>query len=536
MVSLRRSLHGICLRAAAILLVTSPTFAQNSSEKKTFKLRGQEHKIFLREKLVARGLTPPEIPDDQNAAWVYVDAINAFVDLPADLHDVHDAAIASGKWPEGDAGKRLSDWLDQNAEAIALTRKAGAMPQYYMPMVCDEEHNAFIAALLPTMGPMRNLAKLMTVSAARERLSNPETAVDDAIATHQLAHHAANGSTLIEGLVGTAIASLAEKSLRWSIEDGALSAEKLASVSAELDRLAETQPDWERMVRAEEKLSEGHIDDMLDASATFPGLLNPNAAFGAKIDASPSGWQLLGRRLRRVYLPDRVMKKHNRSFYERMIAAARDEERSGNPKMNDEEFLSDIPAWNVVGRILLPSLSRSYEIAKVRRANFERTRVAVAAAAYKKVRGQYPTKLAELAPSFISPVPKDPLTGQDIEYSAGADGKSHTGLEPIDGDKAKAYYERRKVLAEARRAEAVHPWRVLVKEYTDRYQFDEAQRTAADAIFRELEARSAAYARSLAANQKPDPAVEEQFTSELIKRLSNLPTQAQRDAAKKQDE
>jgi len=488
--------------------------------------------MFPRDKLIAHGLTPPEIPDDQNAAWVYIDAINAQVDLPADLQEVQDAVLASGKWPEGEAGQRLSDWLDKNGEAISLVRKAGAMPQYYMPMVCDEEHNAFVAALLPTMGPMRNLARLMTVSAARARTSNPDAAVDDSITTHQLAHHAAQGSTLIEGLVGMAIASLGEKSLRWSIEDGTLSAEKLASVSSELNKLAETQPDWERMVRAEEKLSEGHIDDILDSSKTSWGLLNPDVAYGEHIEANPSGWQQLGRRLKRVYLPDRQMKKHNRSFYERMIAAARDEERSGTPQMNDEEILADIPAWNVIGRILLPSLSRSYEVSKVRRANFERTRVAVAAAAYKKSRGQYPTKLADLSPAFITAVPKDPLTAQDIEYVAAPDGKSHSGLEPIDGDRAKVFYERRKVSAEAQRAEALHPWRLLIKEYTDRYQFDEAQRTAANAIFRELDARSAAYVKSLGQNQKPDPAVEEQFTSELIKRLSNLPTAAQRAAAK----
>lgn len=531
MATLPGSWRGVSILASALALA----FAQTPSERKSFQLRGKEQIIFPREKLVARGLTPPEIPDDQNAAWVYVDAINLYVEPPNDI-DQFEETIQSGKWPEGEAGRQLSEWLDKNAEAIDLTRKAGAMPQYYMPMVYDGEHNEFVAALLPTMSHMRSLSKMMALSAVRSRQSNPDDAVDDAIAMHQLAHHTAQGNTLIEGLVGMAIGQLSERSLRWSIEDGTLSAEKLTSVSADLNKLAETQPDWERMVQSEQKLSEGHIDDMLDASGTFLGLLNPYSAFGEHIDANPGGWQQLGRRLKRLYLPDRLMKKHSRSYYDRMVAMTRDEERTGIVRLNEEDFLADIPAWNVIGRMMLPSLSRSYEITKVRRANFERTRVAVAVAAYKKSRGQYPTKLADLTPAFISALPKDPLTGQDIEYAAAADGKSHTGLEPIDGDKAKAYYERRKVQAEARRQEAAHPWRILVKEYTDRYQFDEAQRTAADAIFRELEARSAAYAKSLVANQKPDPAVEEQFTSELVKRLSNLPTQAQRDAAKKRGE
>lgn len=529
-----KSRHSVCLAVSGLLFSLTPAFAQPAPSKTSFKLRGKEQIIFPREKLEARGLTPPSIPDDQNAAWVYVDAMNAYVELPKDLEEFEGVAN-SGTWPDGDAGKQLSDWLDQNSEAIALTRKAGAMPQYYMPMVCEGENNSIVSALLPTLGPMRSLAKMMAISAARDRQSDPDAAVDDAIAMQQLAHHAAQGSTLIEGMVGMAIGSLAEKSLRWSLEDGTLSAEKLASVSAELNKLAETQPDWERMIRGEEKFSEGHIDDALNASGAVLGLFNPYGAYGAHIDANPSGWQQLARRLKRVYMPDRLIKKHNRSYYDRMIAAARDEEQTGNLKLDEDKLLADIPAWNVIGKIMLPSLARTHDVTLLRRANFERTRVAMAAAAYKKTHGQAPTTLADLTPAFLSSVPKDPLTGRELEYSPAADGKSFTGLEPIEGDKAKAFHERRKVHAEAQRAEATHPWRLLVKEYTDRYQFDEAQRTAADAIFRELEARSIAYAKSLAPNQKPDPAVEEQLTAELIKRLTDLPTAAQRAADKKQD-
>lgn len=534
MATLRRSLRFIPISAGVLAWVCAHVLAQTPSDRKTFKLRGQEQMIFPREKLIARGLTVPEIPDDQNAAWVYVDAINAFAELPGDLQEAQDAVMASGKWPEGDAGQRLADWLDQNADAIALTRKAATMPQYYMPMVQDPASDSLVSALLPTMSHMRNLARLMAVSAARKRASNPDVAVDDAITLQRLAHHAAHGTTLIEGMVGMAIGAVAEKSLRWSIDDNALSAEKLADVGAELDKLAATQPDWERMVRAEEKLSEGHVDDMMDASGTLPALLNPYAAFGERMDLNPSGWKILGRRLKRLYLPDRLMKEHSRAYYDRLIATARDEARIGGLQNDEDRLLGAVPVWNVIGRMMLPAISRTHDVVMLRRANFERTRVTVAAAAYKKAHGQFPARLADLAPAYISSVPKDPLTGRELEYAPAADGKSHTGLEPIDGDRARAFYDRGKSQPAGGAAGPVHPWRLLVKEYTDRYQFDEAQRTAADAIFRELEARSAAYVKSLAANQKPDPEVEEQFTSELIRRLSDLPTQAQRAAASKQ--
>jgi len=522
---------------AAILpaiCATAPTaWGQYAPDKQTFKLRGQEYAIFPRDRLVARGLTPPEIPDDQNAAWVYIDAMNAFVEPQADLQETFDAAITTGTWPDGDAGNRLAEWLDKNADAIALTRKAAAMPNYYMPFAREGETDSLVAALFPTLGPMRNLSRLMVLSAAHARASNdPDSAVDDAIATQRMANHAGQGSTLIEGLVGLAIGTFAEKDLRRSIESSQLTADKLAEVGRELDKLAALQPDWERMMRGEEKLSEGHIDDILDLSGTLPGLLNPHSAFGGQINANPDGWERLARRLKRVYLPDRLMKQHSRAYFERLVAATRRDAAEGGLKETDEELMAAVPAWNMTSRMMLPSLSRTHDTTLVRRANFERTRVAVAAAAYWKAHGVYPPRLADLRPAYLSEIPRDPLTGRDMEYSVRPDG-TPAGLEPIEGEKARAFYERRTMRAEARRAESVHPWRIILKEYTDRYQLDDAQRTAADAILRELEGRAAAYIKSLESRQPPDPAREQELTRELIRRLEDLPTAAQRAAARK---
>lgn len=519
--------------ACALLMIASPLSGQTAAGKPTFNLRGQEYQVIPRDKLIARGLSPPDVPDDENAAWVYIEAMNAMVDPPAD-QTAFDEALSTGRWPEGEAGAQLAEWLDKNADAIALTRKAAAMPQYYMPLARNDDSDSLVAALLPTLGPMRSISRLMTINAVRERsLGHADVAVDDALVLHQLSQHAAHGTTLIEGLVGVAIAGLAEKNLRWSIDEGQLSADKLTKVSSELDKLSRTQADWEQWVRGEERLSEGHIDDIMDMDGLIQGFFYPDAAYGSPASANPSGWQMLARRLKRLYLPDRLMKKHTRTYFNRLVAAARWDD--GGPGLNetDEELMASIPKWNVVAHMMLPSLSRTYDTTVMRRANFERTRVAVAAAAYKKAKGVYPARLADLAPTYLPEIPKDPLTGREIEYSPAADGGSYTGLEAVEGDKARAFFERRKARAEMRRADAMHPWRQLVTEYAEKYQFDEAQRTSADAILKDMQRRAEAYVKSLESKTKPDPEKEKAMTAELTRRLDDLLTDAQRSAVKK---
>ncbi len=70
-----------------------------------------------------------DVPADRNAAWVYVDAINAYVAPPRELRGAYDAAVG-GSWPDGDEGVQLADWLVKNQAALDLTRRATEMPDY----------------------------------------------------------------------------------------------------------------------------------------------------------------------------------------------------------------------------------------------------------------------------------------------------------------------------------------------------------------------------------------------------------------------
>ena len=104
----------------------------------TVTLRGQTFEVYPPELLRAKGMKAPDIPHDRNAAWVYVEAINAMIDMPAGVPRETIDAAASGSWPTGENAAKLATWLDQNQTALDQVRRASEMEAYHMPMFRGE--------------------------------------------------------------------------------------------------------------------------------------------------------------------------------------------------------------------------------------------------------------------------------------------------------------------------------------------------------------------------------------------------------------
>src|SRR5262245_7513672 len=108
-----------CLCSVLIAGAALPAIAQLDPSQTKVTIKGKSFEIFPPEKLKARGMEMPDVPVAENAAWVYVEAINSLVPLPEDLQQAFDAA-GSGAWPDGETGSKLSAWLDRNQAALDL--------------------------------------------------------------------------------------------------------------------------------------------------------------------------------------------------------------------------------------------------------------------------------------------------------------------------------------------------------------------------------------------------------------------------------
>lgn len=526
--------------------MSAPPEADLPDEDGRVTIEGKTYEIYPPEKLRQAGLDVPEIPPEENAAWVYLRAINRMVPAPEDLADALKAAV-EGTWPQGEPGERLASYLDQNQTALDLARQASEMPDYYLPFFRGDT-DALLNALLPSLGANRRLAKLLAARAAyRASAGDAAAAIDDCLAAQRMAMHVGHGQTIIEGLVGLAISATADRSLRRLASSGVADPESLRAAVAEMERLEDGLPTFEEMVRAEDRWLSRTVDDLMEVPGTF-GAITSGFSGAPAARREPNGWSRLWAALNRVYYPERAIKRHFKQYYETLIRASRPKEDGSVGEIIEEDaLLARIPAWDVVSRMLMPSLAHVYEVTLRGRSNFVRTRVLLAIEAYKADQGALPPSLHALVPAYLSDLPVDPMTGYEFDYQPSPDVETTVkGLALVTRQNAEALRKKRRTPA------ILNPrasrWRRYTRRYVERFRFTASQVASAEAILRDIEARAAAFERTQgakiqdlidagrneAAARRMGPL--NRLFEELKRRLDTLPTTKQRAAVEKPTE
>jgi len=535
----------VSLRLAVVLACVfcaypTPCHAQSSDgSPETVTIKGKVYSPYRAEELRARGLDVPDVPYDENAAWVYVEAINALTEWPEDLREGHDLAY-DGKWPEGELGERLAVWLEGNREAMDKARQATAMDQCYMPLFRGDQ-DMLLFALLPQLSLQRRLARTMRIEATYlASQGKGEEALETCLTIQRMGHQIGNGRTVIEGLVGIAISSLADRGMRRTVEMCEVSPDVLKATVAEMDRLAETLPTFEQMVRAEQQWAGSYIDDSFSLMLGAGGGMEMPGVFTVG-NNSTGGWKRLFVRLKKLYLPDRAMKKHLNQHYDALVEATKHDDGSVGMTLDEESLFARVPAWDFAAKMLLPSLSRAHERVLRNDSNFVRTQMTLATEAYRLDHGRLPPTLSAMVPEYIGSVPLDPMTGYDFEYAAkdAKRGEQATGLALVTRDSEAELRKKR------RTPKILNPresrWRRFVRDYAERHRFTDAQRASADSILRDIEARASAHERRH--GEKIKSMVEASDAEragrmgklffEWEKRLDSLPTAKQRALEKK---
>lgn len=530
---------------------TAPPDAAPAEDQTHVTLLGQTYEIYPLDKLEARGVRVKYLPREENAAFAYFDALNLMPTADESIQEAVNAA-AKGEWPEGELAERLNNYLDQCAPSLDIARRAAHMDEYFLPLFRGDSDSIY-ALLLPTLSPHRQLSRVFVADAHRRAAAGElETAFDELLTVQRMGNQMGHGATMIEGLVGISIGTLASESLANFAVTYDVNPDLLRETTAEMDALAEDIPTFEDLLRAEEAISSGLVDDMIAEPAQMAAISNVPAIGTLPMEQSNPGWQRLAAALRRVYLPDRAIKRNVKQYYKRLREGTRPQ-NDGTPGtvLEEDTLLESIPAWDVVNQATIPSLSNCYETTLRYRSNFERAKLRVAIAAYTKDHNRMPPTLDALAPRYVDRVEPDPMTGYDFEYRPeifAGDGSVSgiVGLETVTRDNAEALRKKRRTPAIL--TPRASKWRRYARNYMDRYDLDASQRNSAESILRDVEARAAAFERSQGAKikqlldagetktakDKMEP-LDELF-HELTKRLDRLPTARQRAAIAKSED
>lgn len=391
-------------------------------------IRGETHTIWPADDLRDLGYDVADIPTDQNAAGSYIEAINAFAELPAELEEAFTQAL--DVWPEGAAGKKLGAWITgkDNRRALELARRAARMDRCQFPYFGDPG-DSVIMVIVPNLRHHRTLAKLLVVNGKRlESAGQYAQARADYQTACRIGGHVAQGITLIEALVGVACWNIGDLAGRELVLRHDLPADELEKTLRQANELAPLRPTVQRSMRMEKVFGLSVVDEFVTrpsrALANLGGLGCDWSGLERSV-RSEHGWPALEARIGRLMFPDRTIKKQMSRFYDDMIRHA--ELPAYQARWNDgwdEEALLEIPTWNVLARIMLPAMGRANVLSERLRASTQMTQTVIALRLYAaRHDGAVPERLDALADMFDDPdVLVDPLSGSQFVYRPQAEG------------------------------------------------------------------------------------------------------------------
>ena len=375
-------------------------------------------------------LVPPEIPADQNAATLYVQAFQQ-MELLGDKVKKAVGDLASGPGPltpeQLDEARGL---LEQGKEALRLLREGTerlqcrfAVDYSVRPYDIQLGHLAKVAA------GERLLALSVRVNLAEGK---PEAAAEDCARMLALARSVHDEPILISTLVEIASTALSLKQLSAMMDTADVPADTLRKASAILGNI-EDREQLARALRAERcmGLAMGGLATLdMGYLSELPPKLRPS--FRGRVLGFLFKPLILHDGLYYLDLMDSQIELAKQGSWEgkaRQAGLKAVEETLSKDRWRSPFFLA----------LVIPALSRSQAVFEHGIARKGCAKLAIALRLYRMKNQAYPERLSQLTPEFIDKLPVDPFSGKDfvyrtegkgfIVYSVGPNGVDDGGVE-----------------------------------------------------------------------------------------------------------
>ena len=353
----------------------------------------------------------------------------------------------------------LASWLKANEKPIAIAIEATKRSHYFSPLTPLRNKRGtegLMAARLPAVQGCRELTSAF-VGRAMLRLAQGDAdgAWQDLLACHRLGRLVGRGGTLIEGLVGIAIDSIAARGDLAFLDQVRPDGKRLENCLRDLRRLPPLPPTGDKVELAQRFT---HLEAVLMVARhglqAFEGVSrgplredNPLA----ELVLSDIQWDPALRNVNRWY--DRLaeaLRHKDCVVRDKKLAQLDAEVKALYRKVTAPKKLTDLfpggkvtpeAKGKVVGDILisllLPAVRKVQQADDRARQTQANLTVAFALAWYRHDRGRYPEKLESLAPKYLTKVPQDRFSGKPLVYrptekgyllySVGPNGKDEGG-------------------------------------------------------------------------------------------------------------
>jgi hypothetical protein len=437
--------------------------ASRALETELLRIRAQGEPLSLGE------IAPPPVPDDRNAALVYNQAFERLPALEPPPRDKpqepprfnrgreraitlflsekprkREASAPPGAAESGPPGyfrsgepvslAQVRQALEGTAEALALARRAAAMPDCRFPV----DYDAGAGALFPHLPKLRTLSGLLAADAvAAANDGQNDRMVADLEAVLGIAHHMGQEPILISQLVQYASVRQACLALQRALETAALNQQQSHRLVRALD--LDLYSSFERSMQGERCFGLWGFDMAqhdLGRLLKMVGVADdaPQALVGA-LRSLGAPWLKLDEVYYLRYMTERVDQAKLRA-----VASLSD------PARDDPQ----VPVYAIISRIMLPVFSQAAFRRDEALSRLAMARVALAVEASRRQSGAAPASLAEAASAVDWPLPQDPYSGREFRYRRTADGYLLYSVGPNrkddDGQDGKDYKHRAREL------------------------------------------------------------------------------------------
>jgi len=419
--------RNLAVIAGVGLIAAIPRLAWANSDTDRIKIRDQWFNVWPTEDLKARGLDVQTLPKDQNAAWRYIDAINAYEETPPEIAEAFQYAVQIA-WPEGQT--ELAAYLNRpaNQRAFELIQEAAEVERCQLPYFRSRESDGILSVLLPNLSHMRILGKMLTADARRlESQGDFAGAMRRYRTVMTMAIHVDQGITLIEALVAQALWNLSDRGVIDLAMRKDLSEPQLRAIDDLMASMADKLPSGERGIKAERTVILNLLDEFCAGPASFLDLMSGSDEFSVTSTgiARGSGWAELQLRLGRLLIPDRIIRRNLTTLYdnaEELFAEGGIRKVSGT--FDPVEFIhEEVPRWDVFTWHMVASYENAAAISERTRTQHAATRAIVAIRAYQQEHdGTAPMRLEDALGKMPRDAVVDPFSGEPLIYRRTDDG------------------------------------------------------------------------------------------------------------------
>jgi hypothetical protein len=345
----------------------------------------------------------------------------------------------------------LADWLDKYDKQLNQMVAASRRTRYYSPLVTsddDEMSSMLISVVLPAIGQFRDVARALVARAMlRVGEGKVEEAWNDLIACHRLGRLAGQGHTLIDGLVGVAVDTLAWQGVVALAHHGKPTPEQVKKFRRALDELPPPPNMVDRVDVGERFMCLDCVCALAHGSGRFlqviRGVGDPQSDATAKLQAGLANavvdWDEVLKMMNKCYdrivtagrIPDsRLRQEALERFNEDMekLAAKLKPGILGAPLLalggEQGKKMISRQIGGVLLALLMPALNMALEV-EYRDVTQERMEdLALALAAYRSRHGSYPDSLSAALAFPVDKLPVDAFTGAPFQYKR--DGENYT--------------------------------------------------------------------------------------------------------------